>query len=86
MRTIYADFNGLSELTDLQRRIMEVVSKWAHQEKTPISLVEIKTKMKEQKIGNPTTINAINGLLRKGYLRRACIISNKSYFVMLRSI
>jgi hypothetical protein len=65
---------------------MYVIIDWVHKEKTPIPLKEIMTKTKEQEHKAPAVINAIKGLLLKGYIRRACIISNKSYFVMLRSI
>jgi len=83
METAYTSYN---ELTELQHKIMVVVSEWAHKEKTPIALKEIMLKMKEQGTKDPTTINSIHGLLKKGYIRRAYIISNKSYFVQLRSI
>ncbi len=65
---------------------MCVIKEWAHTEKTPIPLKELMIRMKDQGVKAPTAINAINGLLVKGYIRRACIISNKSYFVMLKSI
>ncbi len=76
-----------SELTDLQQNIMYLIIGWSHiYPNKPMPLKRIMSYMKEQKVKAPTAINAIHGLLLKGYIRRACIISNKTYFVMLRSI
>jgi len=83
MHTVYG---GLSGLTELQEKIMGVIIIWVHKEKTPIPLKLIMTKMKEQNVKAPTAINSINGLLKKGYIRRACIISNKTYYVLLRTL
>jgi len=83
MKTAYIT---ISELTKLQQDIMHIIIDWVHTEKTPIPLKEIMERTKEKGVKAPTAVNAINGLLNKGYLRRACIISNRSYFVMLRTI
>ena len=77
---------SISDLTELQNKIMQFISEWSHQEKTPVPLWLVKRVMMAENVKEPTAINAINGLLLKGYIRRAYIISNKTYFVMLRSI
>ena len=83
MSTVYTN---LSEIDELQTNIMRFVGYWARTEKTPIPLREIIKAMENQSINDFTTIKAINVLLKKGYIRRAVVISNKSSFVQLRSV
>jgi hypothetical protein len=83
MPTKYIDFY---EVNELQTKIMEFIDKWTHTEKTPISQHKIIEQMKITGIKDFTTLNAINSLLRKGYIRRAVMISNKSYYVQLRRL
>jgi hypothetical protein len=33
-----------------------------------------------------TTVNAINSLLTKGYIRRAEVISNETFYLQIRSV
>lgn len=82
-KTRYADLYGV---TRLQRRIMKFVDKWVHEEKTPIPQKEIVKAMKEAGTKDFTTVNSINSLLKKGYIRRAVTISNKTYYVQLRRV
>jgi predicted GNAT superfamily acetyltransferase len=82
-KSIYVNF---SEIDDLQTQIMIFVDWWVHEEKTPIPLKKIIENMTSKGIKTFTTIKAINVLLKKGYIRRAYTISNKSYFVMLRKV
>lgn len=77
---------NLYEINELQRKIMKFVTKWVHEEKTPIPQKEIVTAMKQSGVKDFTAVNAINALLRKGYIRRAVTISNKTYYVQLRSV
>lgn len=77
---------SLSEVNELQTKIMRFVGVWVHTEKTPVPLKEIISNMEKDGIKNFTTIKSINVLLKKGYIRRAVTISNKSSFVQLRSI
>ena len=77
---------SLSEINELQTKIMRLIDLWVHNNKTPIPLKLIKDKMKEEGVIEPTTIKALGVLLQKGYIRRAVTISNKSYFVMLRRV
>lgn len=82
-KTIYV---SLSDIDQLQTKIMQFVDHWVRTEKTPIPLKEIIKAMEMQAINDFTTIKAINVLLKKGYIRRAVVISNKSSFVQLRSL
>lgn len=81
--TIYSD---LSEITKLQFDIMKFIGAWAREKKVPIPQRVVILKMESMEVGQPTTLNALHGLLLKGYLRRAVIISNKTYYVQLRSV
>jgi len=65
---------------------MVLVNQWAREKKIPIPQKEIVQTMKTREVGKPTTLYALNGLLDKGYLRRAVIISNKTSYVVLRTI
>ena len=65
---------------------MRVVADWARKEKTPIPRKEIMKAMGEKGTKSFTIINALNALMRKGYIRKGFVISNKTYFVMLKSV
>lgn len=82
-KTIYV---SISELNELQTNIMRYINVWVHTEKTPIPLKEIIEGMTKQGVKSYTTIKSIDVLLKKGYIRRAIVISNKSSFVMVRGI
>lgn len=82
-KTVY--FN-LSDINELQTDIMKFIDIWAHNNKTPIPLKLIMTEMEARKVLKPTIIKALGSLLRKGYIRRANIISNKTYYVQLRTV
>lgn len=77
---------SLAEVNELQTNIMAFVDLWVHEEKTPIPLKEIISKMEINGTKNFTTIKAINVLIKKGYIRRAYTISNKTTFVQLRRV
>ena len=77
---------NFTEINELQTKIMQFIDIWVHTEKTPIPLREIIKNMTQQGVKDSATIKAVNVLLVKGYIRRAVIISNKSYFVMLRRV
>jgi len=77
---------NLYEVNELQTKIMQFIDEWVHQEKSPVPQKEIIIKMSSIGTKNFTTVNAINSLLRKGYIRRAVTISNKTFYVMLRRI
>lgn len=80
------EYSDLKEINRLQQDIMKHVDVWAHTNKTPIPLREIITHMQGEGVKDFTTVNAINSLLRKGYIRRAVTISNKTFYVQLRRV
>jgi len=82
-RSIYVEFG---EINELQRNIMKFVDWWVHTENTPTPQKEIIIAMRIAGTKSFTTINALNALLRKGYIRRAVIISNKTSYVQLRRV
>ena len=83
MPTNYIDY---FEVNELQTKIMRLVDEWTHKERTPISQKYIISQMEENGIKNFTTKNAINSLLRKGYIRRAVVTSNKSFYVQIKRV
>lgn len=83
MKTVYT---SISELNGLQTKIMTFIEWWVHHKKTPIPLREIVDNMILQGTKKDTTVKSINVLLKKGYIRRAVITSNKSYFVQTKGL
>jgi hypothetical protein len=81
--SIYVDVTGVNRL---QREIMLFIDDWARNKKTPIPQKEIILGMVEKGVKTFTTINALNSLLKKGYIRRSCEISNKTFYVQLRRV
>lgn len=81
--TVYISVN---EINKLQTDIMHFVDRWVREQKTPVPQKEIIICMKDAGIKDFTTINALNSLLHKGYIRRAYTISNKTFYVMLRKV
>jgi hypothetical protein len=81
-----AFYISLSEINELQTNIMLFVSYWVKKKKTPVPQKDIILRMQANGIKNFTTVNALNSLLRKGYIRRAYTISNKTTYVQLRGI
>jgi hypothetical protein len=77
---------NLDEVNKLQTEIMNLIDEWVRTQKTPVPHKQILKSMKEQGIGFPTTVNALNSLLHKGYIRRAVMISNKTFYVQIRRI
>jgi len=79
-------YTNLYEITELQQKIVRFITYWVGTEKTPVPRKEVIQEMGRRKQNTATVINALNGLLRLGYIRRAEIISNKTYYVQLRKI
>jgi len=76
---------NVKDINQLQHDIMVYVKFWVDTEDTPIPQSQIIKHMKVQGVKSYTTINSINSLLRKGYIRRAIMPQrNKTYYVMLR--
>lgn len=83
MSTYYANF---SEINKLQTDIMKFVGIWVREKKTPVPRKEIIKNLQENGVNMPTTRSALYSLLRKGYIREAVTISNKTTYVQLRSL
>ena len=74
------------DLNTLQKEVMLFVDKWVRKEKTPVPRTEIVSMMNSKGIKSYTTLNVINTLMRKGYIRKAARMGNKSYYIQLRRI
>ena len=79
-------YTNLYDITELQQKIMRYIDYWAHMEKTPIPQKRVIEEMASHEQKSFTVVNALNGLLRLGYIRRAVVISNKTYYVQLRKV
>jgi reverse gyrase len=82
-KTMYIN---LSEVNELQTDIMNLIQDWVKNQRTPVPHKQILILMKEKGVGNPSTVNALQSLLHKGYIRRAVMISNKTFYVQLRRL
>jgi len=79
-------YTSLSEINELQKRIMQFVDFWVHKEKTTVPLKEIIINMKKQGVKESTAINSINGLIKKGYIGRSYTRTNKTRFIQFRTV
>lgn len=77
----------VSEITDLQTKVMIFIKHWAKVKKTPIPQKEILVYMVSKGEMSYNALNAVNALLSKGYIRRAYSEQqNRTYYVMIRNI
>jgi predicted transcriptional regulator len=84
MSSVYTDYFRINKL---QTDIMIFITDWVHTEKTPVPYHEIVVYMnKTQEKGEPTVANALHCLLEKGYIRKAYLSSNKTFYVQLRTL
>jgi len=83
MPTIYTDFCNISEL---QYKIMSLIDIWVHEKKIPTPRSEIIKSMQIQGVNMPTVRSSLYSLIRKGYIREAVTVSNKTSYVQLRRI
>ena len=74
------------ELNGLQTQIMRFIGVWVREEKTPIPQRVIVEAMTEAGVGSYATVNALNTLMRKGYLRRAVVIAHQARYIQLRTV
>jgi len=87
-------YTNLYDITRLQQKIMRYIDMWVHMEKTPVPQNRIIQEMEELDEKSFTVINALNGLLKLGYIRRAItngrgetgINSSKTKYVQLRRV
>lgn len=78
---------NVSEINELQTKIMQFIQDWARDQKTPCPRQQIVLAMKKSSnTAGFTTVNAIEALIRKGYIRRATTFSNKTMYVQIRRI
>lgn len=77
---------SLSELSEPQTKIMELIDVWVHQKKIPIPLKEVIKQMEEKGVKKDTTIYSLKILVKDGWIRRSLEISNKTSFVQLKRI
>lgn len=79
-------WNRLFELTELQTEVMLFIQEWVHTENTPVPHSEVLKAMKKKGTKPPSTYNALQKLLKEHYIRKAIVISNKTYYVLLRKV
>ena len=82
----YTVYEDLDDLTELQKSVMEVITKWVRENKTPVPRKEIIVTMKENGMNKPTVVYCLEALLNRGYIRRAFTMSNTTQFVQIRTI
>lgn len=78
----------MDNLTYIQYKIMAFIKKWCkkHPDK-PIPQSEIISQMKYLGIKSYSTVNAINSLIQKGYIRKSVNSYNhRTFYVMIRNI
>lgn len=82
-KTKYSDYD---QVYGFQLQVMLFIDAWVKTEKVPVPRQMIMKAMREKKVPAVTVEWAINGLLRKGFIRRGYSGSNKTYYVQLRNI
>lgn len=76
-----------TEINELQRNIMLFVSLWVKSHKTPVPQKEIVAAMKENGIKECTTLNAINSLKGKGFIRKSAGYASRfTEYTQLRTV
>lgn len=83
MKTAYTN---LYDITELQQVIVRFITYWASTVKTPIPQKEIIEEMERHGRKASTVVNALNGLLKLGYIRRSVEVSNTTSYVQLRRL
>lgn len=78
---------GYGDINQLQFDIMRLVDFYVRQKKKPIPHKYIIYEIEKRDGINETTITAsIRMLVKKGYIRKAIIMSNKTFYIQLRTI
>lgn len=62
------------------------IKDWVHVEKTPMPRNELFKRLINKDLSEPAIRLGITALVKQGYIRRAVFISNKTSYVMIRSI
>ena len=79
-------YQNLNEEDSVGITIMLFVNWWVHVKKTPVPRKEICNELAKHKIGRGAQDWALNDLIKKGYIRKAYTISNKTSYVALRTV
>jgi uncharacterized protein (DUF488 family) len=76
------------EVNELQKNILIVVDKWVREKKTPVPRQRIISELENQGVKSYTTINAINSVIKKGFIRKSCVHTDmtKTSYVQLATI
>ena len=83
MKTAYMNF---SEINDLQKEIMVFIGDWCRSKKTPVPQHEIVLAFTGRGVLFFTTVNALNVLVKKGYIRKSVMSSNTTNYIQLRTV
>ena len=79
--------SDMLEINELQTKIMVYAKFWANTQKTIIPQKEIIIAMQLAGVKSYTALNAINSLIRKGYLRKAYSEkANRTFYVIIHNI
>jgi len=78
----------MDTLTRIQLSIMVFIKKWCDKfPNDPVPQQKILKKMKELGIKSYSTLNAINSLINKGYIRKAVKSEkHRTFYVLLRNV
>jgi len=77
---------NLIEISPLQEKVMLFIQSWVKSRKTPVPMRQIVDGMAEQGVKTFTTRDALESLVKKGYIRRAQMTTYRTYFVQIRSL
>ena len=70
----------------LQQNVMAFIQHWVKERKIPTPHKDILVEMKKKGVKGYTATHALNALIKKGYIRRAYTMSNKTSYVQIRSL
>lgn len=77
----------IRDISPIQTDVMLTMKCWARKQNIPIPRKYVIVELRKLGIGEPSIIDALNSLLKKGYIRRAYSEkANTSLFVMIRNI
>lgn len=62
------------------------IGEWASNNETPILRSQIISEMVKNGAKDFTVVNSLNSLLKKGYIRKSTIRSNKTSYVQIRKV
>ena len=81
------DCLNLRDINDFQQEVMGYIDWWVRDQKTCVPLKQIIAGMKKSGYKSFTTVNALNTLIKRGYIRRSVVSeNNRTTFVQLRRV